>query len=62
MAIQTNGKPAEPEPASREVLTSLAAEVDRQLVLSLGGELLDGSGFEDEIPETEFGAEGESNA
>lgn len=43
-------------------LDSLAAEVDRQLVLDLGGELLDGSGFETEEPEPDFEAEGESNA
>ena len=39
----------------------MAAELDRQLVISLGGEFLEGSGFEDEIPEPEFDAEGASN-
>ena len=43
-------------------LDSLAAEVDRQLVLDLGGEFLDGSGFETETPEPDFEAEGEGNA
>jgi hypothetical protein len=32
----------------------IAAEIDRQLVLNLGGEPLAGSGFEVEIPERDF--------
>lgn len=43
-------------------LDSLAAAVDRQLVLDLGGEFLNGSGFEAETPEPDFEAEGEGNA
>jgi hypothetical protein len=43
-------------------LDSLAAEVDRQLVLDLGGEFLDGSGFEKESPEANFETEGQGNA
>lgn len=43
-------------------LDSLAAEVDRQMVLDLGGEFLDGSGFETETPEPDFETEGEGNA
>ena len=43
-------------------LDSLAAEVDRQLVLDLGGEFLDGSGFENELPEPGFETEVQGNA
>ncbi|MCX6593144.1 MAG: hypothetical protein NTZ56_16630 [Acidobacteria bacterium] len=43
-------------------LDSLAAEVDRQLVLDFGGEFLDGSGFESEPPEPDFETEVQGNA
>ena len=44
-----------------DLLAALAAEVDQQLVLDIGGELLDGSGLEGEVPEAAFQQEGESN-
>jgi hypothetical protein len=39
---------------SPRTLDIIAVEIDRQLVLNLGGEPLAGSGFEVEIPETDF--------
>jgi hypothetical protein len=61
MTTWTNGKHGQSE-RSRELLKTLAAEVDRQGVIPLGGEFLGGSGFEDEIPELDLGTEGGSNA
>ena len=61
MDQRTNGVAGEPVPSVREFLTGLAAEVDQQIVHVLGGEFLDGSGFEQEVPEANFGREGESN-
>jgi hypothetical protein len=40
--------------ADTKTLDILAAEIDRQLVLNLGGEPLAGSEFECEIPESDF--------
>ena len=60
-----NGAPnADPVgiPPPETSLDSLAAEVDRQLVLDLGGEFLEGSGFETETSEPDFESEGEGNA
>jgi hypothetical protein len=58
---QQNGKTAQPELSVREFLTALAAEVDQQIVHTLGGEALNGSGFEHEFPEADLEGEGESN-
>ena len=41
---------------------SLANEVSRQLVLDLGGELLNGSGFENDTPDHAFETEDQANA
>jgi hypothetical protein len=40
--------------ADTKALDVLAAEINRQLVLNLGGEPLAGSGFEYETPESDF--------
>ena len=56
-----NADPIGTQPPSTP-LDSLAAEVDRQLVLDLGGESLDGSGFESEPPEPGFETEVQGNA
>jgi hypothetical protein len=56
-----NGITAQPELSVREFLTALAAEVDQQIVHALGGEALNGSGFEHEFPEADLEREGESN-
>jgi hypothetical protein len=40
--------------AGTTTLDILAAEIDRQLVLDLGGEPLAASGFESETPESDF--------
>ena len=40
---------------------SLADEVSRQLVLELGGELLNGSGFENDTPDQAFETEDQAN-
>jgi hypothetical protein len=40
--------------ADTKTLDIVAAEIDRQLVLNLGGEPLAGSGFENETAETDF--------
>ena len=60
MTTWTNGKPGQSE-RSRELLKTFATEFDWQAVISLGGEFLDGSGFDDEIPEPDLGTEGGSN-
>lgn len=49
------------EATSGELLATLACQVDRQMVLNFGGEFLEGSGFEHEIPETGFKRQGVSN-
>lgn len=41
---------------------SLADEVNRQLVLDFGGQLLDGSGFENDTPDHAFETEDQANA
>jgi hypothetical protein len=58
----TNGSRGQRGQSSEELLTALASQVDRQLVLDLGGEFLEGSGFENEVPETGFEQQEESNA
>jgi hypothetical protein len=58
----TNGKAWRQEASSGELLTALAAQVDRQVVLDLGGEFLEDSGFENEFPEAAFERKEESNA
>lgn len=64
MSSWINGAPdADPVGTTPETpLDFLAAEVDRQMILDLGGEFLDGSGFETETPEPDFETEGEGNA
>jgi hypothetical protein len=62
MNFWTNGSAGQPGQSSEELLTALASQVDRQLVLDLGGEFLEGSGFEDEVPKAGFEPEEESNA
>jgi hypothetical protein len=57
-----NGGAGQRGASSEELLSALASQVDRQLVLDLGGEFLEGSGFEDEVPETGFEAQEKSNA
>ena len=61
MDQRTNGVTGQPELSVREYLTALVSEVDQQIVLALGGEFLDGSAFERELPEANFIQEGESN-
>ncbi|MCZ2075578.1 MAG: hypothetical protein HUU41_02945 [Bryobacteraceae bacterium] len=58
----TNGSAGQQGPSSEELLRALASQVDRQLVLDVGGEFLEGSGFEDEVSETGFEPKEESNA
>jgi hypothetical protein len=41
---------------------SLADEVSRQLVLDFGGEVLNGSGFENDTPEPVFKTEDQAHA
>lgn len=62
MEFQKNGSTPRQCESTEDLLTVLAAEVDRQLVLDLGGEFLDGSGFENERPESGFVAQEDSNA
>lgn len=50
------------QPPASESLTLLANEVDRQLVLDLGGEFLKDSGFESETPVEEFQTEDQGHA
>jgi len=56
-----DGITAQPELSVRGFLTTLAAEVDQQIVHALGGEALNSSGFEHEFPEADLEREGESN-
>jgi hypothetical protein len=58
----TNGSAGQRGQSSKELLTTLASQVDRQLVLDLGGEFLEGSGFEHEVPEAGFEPQEDSNA
>jgi hypothetical protein len=58
----TNGRAGQQGESSGEPITTLASHVDRQLILDMGGEFLAGSGFEDEVPESAFDQEEESNA
>jgi hypothetical protein len=58
----TNGNAGQRRQSSEELLAGLASQVDRQLVLDLGGEFVEGSGFENEVPETGFEPQEESNA
>ena len=62
MDSQMNGFAAQQCESTEGLLTVLASEVDRQLVLDLGGEFLDGSEFENESPESGFDAQEDSNA
>ena len=57
----TNATKGQPELSVRQFLTALATEVDQQIVHALGGETLERSGFEHELPEASFGREGKSN-
>jgi hypothetical protein len=59
--VERNADPIGTQPPDTP-LASLAAEVDRQLVLDLGGEFLDDSGFENESPEADFETEVQGNA
>ena len=62
MDSQMNGFAGQQGESTEDLLSALASEVDRQLVLDLGGEFLDGSGFENERPESGFEAQEDSNA
>lgn len=61
MDSMENSRDRQWESTSGELLTALASQVDRQLVLDLGGEFLEGSGFEHDLPETGFERQGASN-
>ena len=61
MDFQRNGT-GQQGASAEGMLSVLASEVDRQLVLDLGGEFLGGSGFENERPESGFEAQEDSNA
>ena len=60
MNLWTDGVAGHQRP-SEELLTALAAQIDRHLILDIGGEFLDGSGLEGEVPEADFEQEGKSN-
>jgi hypothetical protein len=60
MNLWMNGR-AHPKEISGELLTVVAAQVDRQLVLELGGEFLDGSDLRAKSPRQGFEQEGASN-
>ena len=62
MDTQMNGFAGQQGESPEDLLSVLASEVDRQLVLDLGGEFLEGSGFENERPESGFEAQEDSNA
>jgi hypothetical protein len=51
----TNGRAGQQGESSGEAITTLASHV-------IGGEFLAGSGFEDQVPESAFEQEEESNA
>lgn len=60
MDSQANGIDRQSE-TKGELLTTLASQVDRQIILDLGGEFLEGSGFEHETPEAGFEQQEASN-